>query len=129
MTDSGLDRRQEPIGIIIHKWRMRLRQRTRTDGDIPVSLNELERILRHIEGLEYIRETLLHPNSQSQSICGREAIGEYAKAHWKTVLGWIETRKFPATKGLDGCWRSHRGLINKWIESQILPEHGNTQKT
>src|SRR4030042_4911362 len=55
-------------------------------------------------------ETALH---------GMKEISAYCRRSEATIISWIQTRDFPASKIGGGVWESDRGLIDDWRRGQI----------
>ena len=58
---------------------------------------------------------------------GMKEICDYAKRSESTILIWIRTLGFPATK-ITGSWESDTDLVDKWRKSQIENGSGNGAK-
>ncbi len=55
---------------------------------------------------------------QGKPLSGMDEIGEYVRRSPVTVLDWIRTKEFPATK-IGGIWESDTVLIDEWRREQI----------
>lgn len=56
--------------------------------------------------------------TERKILIGTIAIEDYVERSWETILEWIKSKNFPATK-LGGRWESYPDDIDRWRHFQI----------
>jgi len=68
----------------------------------------------------------------SDQLQGMKEICSYVNRSEATVLSWIRSRAFPASKVGGGIWESDKTEVDQWRKDQVagrpLPELGNRKK-